>query len=74
MDLYEALGGNWSPHGYTDTWNDALASARTALATPLPEPPADGEVAELVRWMRIVPQAILCQVEEKLRQQQEAQH
>ena len=39
VDLYEALGGNWSPHGYTDTWNDALASARTALATPPPEPP-----------------------------------
>ena len=40
VDLYEALGGNWSPHGYTDTWNDALASARAALATPPPEPPA----------------------------------
>ena len=38
VDLYEALGGNWSPHGYTDTWNDALASARIALTTPLPEP------------------------------------
>ena len=43
-------------------------------ATPPPEPPADGEVAELVRWMRIVPQGILRQVEGKLRQQQEAQH
>ena len=31
-----------------------LYSARTALkATPPPEPPADGEVAELVRWMRL---------------------
>ena len=39
VDLYEALGGNWSPHGYTDTWNDAVASARAALATPPPEPP-----------------------------------
>ena len=33
VDLYEALGGNWSPHGYTDTWNDALVEARAALAT-----------------------------------------
>ena len=74
VDLYYALGGNWSPHGYTDTWNDALASARAALATLPPEPPADGEVAELVRWMHIVPQGILRQVEGKLRQQQEAQH
>ena len=49
---------------------------QAAPITPPPEPPADGEVAELVslKWMRIVPQAILCQVEEKLRQQQEAQH
>jgi hypothetical protein len=39
VDLYEALGGNWSPHGYTDLWNDALAGARAALATPPPEPP-----------------------------------
>ena len=38
VDLYYALGGNWSPHGYTDTWNDALASARIALATSPPEP------------------------------------
>ena len=38
VDLYEALGGNWCPHGYTDTWNDALASALTALAAPEPEP------------------------------------
>ena len=44
VDLYEALGGNWSPHGYTDTWNDALASARTALATPPPKPPTDEEL------------------------------
>ena len=43
-DLYEALGGNWSPHGYTDTWNDALASALTALATPSPEAPTDEEL------------------------------
>ena len=40
VDLYKALGGDWSPHGYTDTWNDALAGARTALATPPPAPPA----------------------------------
>ena len=39
VDLYYALGGNWSPHGYTDTWNDALASARAALATSPPWPP-----------------------------------
>ena len=39
VDLYYALGGNWSPHGYTDTWNDALASACTALATSPPEAP-----------------------------------
>ena len=38
VDLYEALGGDWSPHGYTDTWNDALVEALTALATPPPEP------------------------------------
>jgi hypothetical protein len=38
LDLYEALGGNWTPHGYTDTWNDALAGARAALATPLGPP------------------------------------
>ena len=44
VDLYYALGGNWSPHGYTDTWNDALASARTALATAPPEPPTDQEL------------------------------
>ena len=53
---------------------EALDRARTALAAPPPEPPADGEVGELVRWMRIVPQGILHQVEGKLRQQQEAQH
>ena len=47
VDLYKALGGNWYPHGYTDTWSDALASARTALATPPPEPPTDREVIEL---------------------------
>ena len=47
VDLYEALGGNWSPHGYTDTWNDALVEARTALATPPPEPPTAMEVIEL---------------------------
>jgi hypothetical protein len=39
LELYEALGGNWTPHNYTDTWNDALASTRTALATPPPGPP-----------------------------------
>jgi hypothetical protein len=39
VDLYEALGGNWSPHGYTDLWNDALAGARAALAIPPPKPP-----------------------------------
>ena len=47
VDLYEALGGNWSPHGYTDTWNDALAAARAELATPLPAPPLDEEILEL---------------------------
>ena len=47
VDLYEALGGNWSPHGYTDTWNDALARARAALATPPPEPPTDEELLRL---------------------------
>ena len=51
VDLYYALGGNWSPHGYTDTWNDALTSARAALATPPPKPPADGEVSELMRCL-----------------------
>ena len=50
-DLYEALGGNWSPHGYTDTWNDALASALTALATPPPEPPTD---EELVTFLYVI--------------------
>jgi len=40
LDLYDALGGNWTPHNYTDTWNDALASTRAALATPAPEPVA----------------------------------
>ena len=44
VDLYEALGGDWSPHGYTDTWNDALVEALTALATPPPEPPTDEEL------------------------------
>jgi hypothetical protein len=41
VDLYEALGGNWSPHGYTGLWNDALAGARAALATTFspPKPP-----------------------------------
>ena len=47
VDLYYALGGNWSPHGYTDTWNDGLASARAALATPPPEPPTDESLYEL---------------------------
>jgi hypothetical protein len=42
LDLYDALGGNWTPHNYTDTWNDALASTRAALATP---PPTDDD-----RW------------------------
>lgn len=52
VDLYEALGGNWSPHGYTDTWNDALAGARTALATPPPEPPTDEErLADFTKWL-----------------------
>ena len=40
VDLYYALGGDWSPHGYTDTWNDALVEARAALATPPPELPS----------------------------------
>ena len=55
----------------------AIREALMALPgenTPPPEPPADGEVAELVRWMHIVPQGILRQVEGKLRQQHEAQH
>ena len=47
VDLYYALGGNWSPHGYTDTWNDALASARTALATAPPKPPTAIEIIDL---------------------------
>ena len=47
VDLYEALGGNWSPHGYTDTWNDALVEALTALATPPPPPPTDEELLEI---------------------------
>ena len=51
VDLYEALGGNWCPHGYTDTWNDALASARTALATPPPETPTD---EELVTFLYVI--------------------
>jgi hypothetical protein len=49
LDLYEALGGNWTPHNYTDTWNDALASTRAALATPPPEPPTDEELRKL--WL-----------------------
>ena len=47
VDLYEALGGNWSPHGYTDTWNDALVEALTALATSPPEPPTVMEIIKL---------------------------
>ena len=53
LDLYEALGGNWTPHGYTDTWNDALAGARTSLVTPQPEPPTDEELPtdqEIEEW------------------------
>ena len=55
VDLYYALGGNWSPHGYTDTWNDALANARAALATPPPlapnyiDPEHHGEDRELLQ-------------------------
>ena len=49
VDLYYALGGDWSPHGYTDTWNDALANARTALATP---PPTDDDLIEIARELR----------------------
>ena len=49
VDLYKALGGNWCPHGYTDIWNDALASARTALATP---PPTDDDLIEIARELR----------------------
>ena len=49
VELYEELGGNWTPHGYTDNWNDALASARAALATPPPGPPADGDKEESER-------------------------
>ena len=49
VDLYEALGGNWSPHGYTDTWNDALASARAALATSPPEAPTIGSVEDAAK-------------------------
>ncbi len=45
LDLYDALGGNWTPHNYTDTWNDALASTRATLATPPTEPPPDDD-----RW------------------------
>ena len=51
LDLYEALGGNWTPHNYTDTWNDALASTRAALATPPPEPPTDEELLKAVRHL-----------------------
>jgi hypothetical protein len=47
VELYEELGGNWTPHGYTDNWNDALASARTALATSPPEPPTVMEILDL---------------------------
>ena len=55
VDLYYALGGNWSPHGYTDTWNDALVEARTALATLPPlapnyiDPEHHGEGRELLQ-------------------------
>jgi hypothetical protein len=49
VELYEELGGNWSPHGYTDIWNDALANARIALATPPPEPPTDEEIEEAAK-------------------------
>ena len=48
VDLYESVGGNWCPHGYTYTWNDALASARTALATAPPKPPTDDEIMGLM--------------------------
>jgi hypothetical protein len=47
VELYEELGGNWSPHGYTGLWNDALADARAALSTPPPEPPTDDELQSL---------------------------
>ena len=47
VDLYESVGGNWCPHGYTYTWNDALASARAALATPPPKPPTAIEIIDL---------------------------
>ena len=57
VDLYYALGGNWSPHGYTDTWNDALVEARAALAALPPEPLTRKELEEFAENFEFCSQA-----------------
>ena len=46
-ELLEALEGRRFCYGAI------LDSARAALAQPEPQPPADGEVAKLVAWLRL---------------------
>jgi hypothetical protein len=48
VELDQAEPGDYA--NWRQNWNAAIARARAALAQP--EPPADGEVAELVAWLR----------------------
>lgn len=55
VDAYDEHGGNW-PQYHEYGLFAAVKRARAALAEPEPEEPtpqpADGEVAELVAWLR----------------------
>jgi len=48
VELDQAEPGDYAD--WRQSWNAAIARARAALAQP--EPPVDGEVAELVAWLR----------------------
>ena len=48
VELDQAEPGDYAD--WRQSWNAAIARARADLAQP--EPPVDGEVAELVAWLR----------------------